>query len=161
MLEKSFGLLFYLKPPKAPSVLNLRTIYLRITVNGIHRDISVKRQWEVSRWNTDPGRAAGNKEDAKELNSYLELVAAKVYQAKKQLLDADKEITADSIKNILQGKEEERHMILAAFKHHNEQMQALIGSDFAKATYTRYKTAHDHTEKFIKWKYGVSDLDVK
>lgn len=160
MLEKSFGLLYYLKQAKNPKETD-RYVYLRITVNGAYRDVSIKRQWDTSRWNAEVGRATGVKDDAKELNAYLELVTSKVYQAKKQLLDEGKEVTAEHIKDTLLGREEEKHMILAAFKQHNEQMKALIGKDFAKATHTRYKTAHDHTEAFIKWKYGKNDLDVK
>jgi integrase len=40
-------------------------------------------------------------------------------------------------------------------------MKALIDKEFAPATYTRYKTAHDHTKAFIRWKYGTDDLEIK
>jgi len=161
MLEKSFGLVFFLKKPKSQRVSTLRPVYLRITINGIFKDVSIKRDWKTEHWNTPLGRASGNSESAKELNSYLEVITSKVYQAKKQLIDEDKELTAENVKNVLTGRAEERHMILEAFKYHNEQMKALIGTDFAPSTLTRYKTAHDHTESFIKWKYGVNDLPVK
>jgi len=161
MLEKSFGLVFFLKKPKNQREPNLRPIYLRIPINGIFRDISIKRDWKPDHWNTHLGRASGNSEKAKELNSYLEVITTKVYQAKKKLMDEDKELTAENVKGILTGRAEERHLILEAFRHHNEQMKALIGTDFAKSTLTRYKTAHDHTESFIRWKYGVDDMDVK
>ena len=160
MLERSFGLLFFLKQAKNHKGA-VKPIYMRITVNGVFRDISIKRFWDTKHWNAGLGRAKGNREEDRELNSYLELLSSKVYQAKKQLVDEDREVTAEGIKNVLLGREEEKHMILAAFKQHNEQMKALIGKDFAKATFTRYKTAHDHTEAFIKWKYGKNDLDVK
>ncbi len=65
------------------------------------------------------------------------------------------------LKNLLTGEGEEKHMILAAFKEHNEQMKALVGLDFAPSTLMRYKTAHDHTESFIKWKYGTDDLELR
>lgn len=134
---------------------------MRITVNGVFRDISIKRFWDTKHWNAGLGRAKGTREEDRELNSYLELLSSKVYQAKKQLVDEDREVTAESIKNILLGREEEKHMILAAFKQHNAQIKALVGKDFAPATLTRYTTAHDYTAAFIKWKYGVDDLNVK
>lgn len=159
MLEKSFGLLFYLKPSKNKKAL-LRTIYLRITVDGKPVELSTKRQWELTRWSTSAGRATGSKEESRSLNSYLDLLTTQVYQAKKALIEGDKTFTAEGIKNLMTGQGENNHMILGAFKHHNEQMKALIGTDFAKSTLTRYKTAHDHTESFIKWKYSVADLDI-
>lgn len=160
MLERSFGLLFFLKQAKNHKGA-VKPIYMRITVNGAFRDISIKRFWDTKHWNAGLGRAKGTREEDRKLNSYLELLSSKVYQAKKQLVDEDREVSAESIKNILLGREEEKHMILTAFKQHNAQIKALVGKDFAKATLTRYTTAHDHTAAFIKWKYGVDDLDVK
>lgn len=161
MLEKSFGLLFYLKRSKSQRNPNLRTIYLRITVDGKIVELSAKRNWELSRWSSTAGRATGTKEDAKALNNYLDVLASHVYQAKKQLIEADQQITAEAVKNQLTGRGNERRTILAAFKEHNEQMQALVGHDFAPSTLMRYKTAHDHTESFIKWKYGTDDLELR
>lgn len=76
-------------------------------------------------------------------------------------MELDKPVTAEALKNLLTGEGDEKHMILAAFKDHNEQMKALLGSEYAPATLMRYKTAHDHTASFIKWKYGTDDLELK
>ena len=160
MLEKSFGLFFFLKKPKNEKG-NLRYVYLRITVDGVSRDLAVKRQWDCQRWNASAGRATGTKEDTKTLNSYLDVMYNKVFQAKKALIDADKILTADSIKRELTGQGDEQRLILAAFKHHNEQMKALVGQEFAPSTLMRYKTAYDHTAAFIKWKYQTDDIAVK
>jgi hypothetical protein len=123
MLEKSFRLFFFLKKPKNEKG-NVRYIYLRLTVDGISKDIATKRQWDSLRWNASAGRATGTKEDFRSLNSYLDVMCSKVYQSKKLLLDADKPLTAENLKNFLTGQGEEKRMILAAFKHHNEQMKA-------------------------------------
>ena len=160
MLEKSFGLFFFLKQPKNQKI-NERYVYLRITVDGVSKELSTKRLWEPSRWNQSSGQAIGSKEDSRSLNSYLDVLRGEIFQAKKLLVESGKCITAESLKNIVTGQGEEKHMILVSFKKHNEQMRALIGSDFAPSTLTRYKTAYDHTENFIKWKYGVPDLEVK
>jgi hypothetical protein len=159
MLEKSFGLFFFLKQPKKETVVE-RYVYLRITVNGISKELSTKRLWEPSRWSQDTGRAIGSKDDARSLNSYLDVLSSQVLQAKQSLLEANKTITAEAIKNLLTGKGEPKRMLLEIFKEHNAQMKALVGSEFAPATLTRYTTAHDHTASFINWKYGKGDLDI-
>jgi len=115
MLEKSFGLFFFLKKPKNEKG-NARYIYLRLTVDGISKDVATKRQWDCLRWNASAGRATGLKEDAKALNSYLDVMCSKVYQAKKMLMDADKALTAENLKNVLTGQGDEKRMILSAFK---------------------------------------------
>ena len=68
MLEKSFGLLYYLKQTKNQKNEN-RYIYLRITVDGERREISTKRQWIPDQWNAQLRRTTVISEEAKELNS--------------------------------------------------------------------------------------------
>ncbi|WP_215235740.1 site-specific integrase [Dyadobacter linearis] len=161
MLETSFGLNFFLKTPRNESPDGIRHIYMRITVNRQPRDIATKRAWHPSKWNIRAGRATGNKEDSKELNSYLDSLSAKVFQAKKLLLETDKEVTADAIKNLLLGKDEDRRTILTIFKEHNDQIAALVGADFAAGTLERYETSLKHTREYIKWKYNEEDFDIK
>jgi hypothetical protein len=71
MITTSFGLLFYLKRGKK-STDNEQPIYLRITVNGIPKEISIQRYCLSSRWDAEKGRAAGLKEEIRALNSYLD-----------------------------------------------------------------------------------------
>ncbi|SDF12996.1 Site-specific recombinase XerD [Mucilaginibacter pineti] len=160
MLEKSFGLLFFLKASKSQSVPNLRTVYLRITVDGNSKELSTKRNWPQSRWSQSAGRATGTKEDVKSLNAYLDLLASQVYQAKLKLIESQKPVTAEALKNLMTGEGDNKHMILEAFKLHNEQMKALVGTEFAPATLMRYKTAYAHTKAFVKWKYDKEDFDI-
>jgi len=160
MLEKSFGLFYYLKRVKNRKKEE-QYIYLRITVNGIRKDISVKRQWTSRRWNVEFGRAIGTEDDASELNAYLDVLLTKIYQIKRELIDSGKPVTAINIKNRFTGKDHDNHMILAEFKNHNIQMSALVGKEFAPSTLSRYKTAHDHTKNFIAWKYAEEDLNIK
>ncbi|MDR7210289.1 hypothetical protein [Flavobacterium piscis] len=47
MLEISFGIIFFLKTPRKPAN---RYIYLRITVDGIPKEISTKRKWDMNKW---------------------------------------------------------------------------------------------------------------
>jgi hypothetical protein len=161
MLETSFGLNFFLKTPRNESPDGTRHIYMRITVNRQPRDIATKRVWHPSKWNIRAGRATGNKEDSKELNSFLDSLSAKVFQTKKALLETDKEVTTDAIKNLLLGKDEDKRTILTIFKEHNDQIAALVGADFGAGTLERYETSLKHTREYIKWKYNEDDFDIK
>ncbi len=86
MLEKTFGLFYFLKQSKTKRN-DYRYVYLRITVNGEARELSIKRRWPITRWNQSLGKAVGTKEDAKNLNAYIETLSAKIYQAKLNLLE--------------------------------------------------------------------------
>ncbi len=160
MLEKSFGLLFYLKKPSYYRSGNM-PIYLRITVDGIPKEVSTKRSCDPERWNSEAQRAKGTREEHKSLNAYLDVMERNVFDAKKKLIEGGKSITAEAIKNVLFGIEERPKMILEVFQEHNDQLKALIGKEFSAATLERYRTSYDHTLSFIQWKYSLTDLDIK
>lgn len=160
MLEKSFGLLFFMRKPK-----NYQTgplpIYLRITVDGGSKELSTKRKCDPLFWSSKSGRATGKKESVKELNSYLDALEQMVFHAKKKLIESDKEITVEAIKAVMTGTDEKKVTLLAVFKKHNEQMKALEGSEFSPNTIARYETTLTHTAAFISWKFGSEDIDIK
>jgi site-specific recombinase XerD len=160
MLEKSFSLLFYLKKPKN-YVKGEMPIYLRITVDGIPKEISTGRSCDHLKWNSNAGRCNGTKEDVKTLNAFLDTLQTKVYEVRRQLLEKNETITSDALKSVLKGRNENAKMILKIFQQHNDEVQSLIGKDFSASTLERYNTSFDHTKAFILWKYGVSDMDVR
>ena len=160
MLEKSFSLLFYLKKPKKYKEGEM-PIYLRITVDGIAKEISIGRQCEPDKWNARAGRASGIKENVKSLNAYLDTIQIKIYEGRRKLLEKDEIITSDSLKNFLKGTGDKPKTIIAIFQQHNNQMKSLVGKDFAPATLERYKKSLDHIASFMEWKYGVSDMDIR
>jgi site-specific recombinase XerD len=159
MLEKSFGLLYFLK--KSRKKTKERYVYIRITVDGTSREISTKRKWLPERWNQSVGRATGTKEDVRSLNAYLDSLTEKVYQAKMSLIELGMPITAENLKNVLLSKGETKKLILEIFRSHNRQMETLVGRDYAPGTLERYRTSYDHTKAFIQWKYNVDDLNIR
>jgi len=54
MLEKSFGLYFFLKQSKNQKK-GLRYVYLRITVDGKSVELSTKRLWPLEKWSVNTG----------------------------------------------------------------------------------------------------------
>jgi site-specific recombinase XerD len=160
MLERSFGMFFFLKQPKNAKITE-RYVYLRITVNGRACELSTKRIWQQEKWSAKLGRATGNKESARELNSYLDLMTAQVYDVKKMLFAQGKVVSADAIKKVLLGVDEDRRTLLEVFQVHNDQMHALVGKEYAYATLQRFRTCLDHTRAFIDYKYQQADIDIR
>lgn len=159
MLEKSFTLLFYQKK-RGNYVKGLLPIYLRITVDGIPKELSVKRTWDPIRWNKNSCRAIGNKEDARSLNEFLEMLQAKVYDARRKLLDSGVQVTSTALMDIISGHDQRGKMLLAIFQEHNDRMKALIGKGYAKGTWDRFDTALRLTREFIQWKFKRDDITI-
>lgn len=159
-MQNSISLLFYLKKPKAYASGTV-PIYLRITTNGQRAEVSTGRVWLPEKWNTGAGRASGTKEDVKALNSYLDTLQGKVYEAHRRLLDIEVTITAEAVKNKFTGKAEKPRMLVPIFQDHNNRIKALLGEEFSKSTLCRYTTALKHIADFLQWKYGISDIDIR
>ncbi|MBA3828222.1 MAG: site-specific integrase [Taibaiella sp.] len=160
MLEKSFGLFFFLKQPKNQKS-DERYIYLRITVDGVSKELSTKRMWNFARWDQAVGRAKGTKEETLKLNAYLDIFRQNVYSAKSSLINDGKEITAEALKNFLTGSGEEKRLLLDIFKKHIEEIKNLIGKEYAYKTFQKYRTTFGHTKSFMKWKYDLEDVEIR
>ncbi|MES2726864.1 MAG: site-specific integrase [Bacteroidota bacterium] len=159
MIPRTFNVLFFLKKSKTDPK-GLSHLYCRITINGDQTEISLGRKWNSTEWNQKLGRTIGLKKEAKELNHYIDTILFKIYEAKRNALEVGIEITPESIKEILTGKVRHEKMILEIFKEHNQKVKELVGKDYAPLTLVRFRTSLEHTERFIKMKYGKDDLEV-
>ena len=160
MIEKSFGLLFYLKKPKSYYEGRM-PVYLRITVDGVPKEMSTHQTCDPERWSPEAQRVKGTKIEHRSLNGYLDTLERKVHEAKARTIEAGRHITAEALKNTLLGIEEGTRTILDVFRDHNKQMEALVGNEFSPGTLERYRTSFEHTRSFIKWKYYEDDMDIR
>ncbi|TDH19778.1 site-specific integrase [Segetibacter sp. 3557_3] len=159
-MNSNFSLLFYLKKPKNYTAGPV-PIYLRITVDGKRAEISAGRECDPLRWNSKASRLIGTKEEVKSLNALLDNLQSKVYDAHRRLSEQRETITALDIKDVFTGSGEKNRMLMETFSDHNRKIAALVGKEFAKGTLQRYETSFRHTREFLRYRYGVSDIDIK
>ncbi|MBW7674119.1 site-specific integrase [Chryseobacterium chendengshani] len=161
MLEKSFGITFFLKSPSKKKVTD-RIIYLRVTVDGISKEISTMMRWEVERWNQKSERASGSKEDAKSLNYFLDSIVLSITKLRTELHNSGQFITAQKIIDHIKGKDVSRVKVLEEFQNHNDEMYQLVDNkEFAIGTYKRYVTARSHVAEFIRHRYQRDDIEFR
>ena len=158
-MNKTFGLLFYLKKSKVDAQGKC-PIYLRITIDGKRTEISTKRTIEIEKWSVEANKAIGRTEDIRELNAYLDSLTTKVYQSQRDLIQDNKEVTTETLKNKFLGVEEKQRTLITIFKNHNKQVEKLVGREFSAGTLERYKTACKHLQEFMQHQYNVSDIPV-
>lgn len=136
-------------------------IYARLTINEVRTEFSIKRFIEPEKWINKAGIAKGNTEEIKTVNATIIAVRTKLFQHYNRLLEADKLITVETVKNAYLGITEKSKTIVEVFEYHNAQMKSLIDKDFASGTYDRYCTSLRHTIEFLQYKYKVSDYAIK
>ena len=93
----NYSLLFYTKKSKNKSEFS--TIYLRITIKGRRSEISTKQTIPTASWCSKSGKLKGNSQQAKAINSLLDNYKLKVFSSYNELIFANKEVTAETLKN--------------------------------------------------------------
>lgn len=159
-MSTNYSLLFYLKKPKN-YVSGSKPIYMRITVDGIPKEVSTGRECDPTKWISKANRAKGTKEDVKTLNAYLDTLEYKVADIHLQMTKSGEDITAESIKMKYLGKDIQRKTLLAVFLEHNQQMKALLGKGFKANTLKGYNTSLSHIELYLTEHLNLKDIEAR
>lgn len=158
-MKKKVSILFYAKRAKA-SVNGLVPIYTRITINGKRIELSSNRFVEMSKWSTEAGKMKGNSEEARSINSHLDMLRIQIIDMQMELVHKKIPVTAETLKSKILGVGERARMLIPIFQDHNNKIKELVGKEYAPGTLERYKTSLSHTIEFLQWKYKVSDIEI-
>lgn len=158
-MKHKMSILFYAKSAKS-SKDGLTPIYLRVTIDGQRIELSTSKFVEKSKWNPDAGKVKGLTEEARSINSYLDILKNKVYEVEKDMVNNDLEITAQTFKNRYLGIDENQRNLIAIFEEHNRRVRELIGKEYAENTYKRFVTALSHTKDFLQQEYKRNDISI-
>lgn len=159
-MKNTFSHIFYIKRTKVDNK-GKSVIYLRITVNGRRSELSTKRKVDINKWSSETGRAKGHTPETKEVNQFLDMTRRKISKIHEKFIEKNIPFTAEKIRDYYLGKDDSIKMVVAIFNDHNNQVDKLIGKDFAAGTAERYRTAKMHVENYIKLEYKEDDIPVK
>ena len=158
-MKTKITLHFYAKSTKA-NTNGLLPIYVRLTVDGKRLEFSTKKFVEKSKWSNELAKMKGTTEEARSINSYLDLMKSKVLDAQMELLHRNETLSIENFKSKLLGIEERQRMLVPIFQDHNNKIKELVGKEYAPGTLERYTTSLKHTIEFMQWKYKVSDIYI-
>ena len=158
-MKTKITLHFYAKSTKA-NANGLLPIYVRLTVDGKRLEFSTKKFVEKSKWSSELAKMKGTSEEARSINSYLDLMKSKVLDAQMELLHRNETLSIENFKSKLLGTEERQRMLIPIFQDHNNKIKELVGKEYAPGTLERYTTSLKHTIEFMQWKYKISDIDI-
>jgi integrase len=160
-MSTNYAVLFYLKKPKNYTNGPM-PVYMRITVDGIPKELSTGKACEPSRWSSQANRVVGKTEESKLLNAYFDTLENQLADIHLQMTKLRLEITAQLLKLKLQGKEvDNRKYLLVEFEDHNAKMKALIGKGFTLNTLKGYKTSINHIQLYIEKEYKMKDIELE
>lgn len=158
-MKTKITLHFYAKSTKA-NAKGLLPIYVRLTVDGKRLEFSTKKFIEKSKWSSELAKMKGTTEEARSINSYLDLMKSKVLDVQMELLHRNETLSIENFKSKLLGTDERQRMLIPIFQDHNNKIKELLGKEYAPGTLERYKTSLKHTIDFMQWKHNISDIDI-
>lgn len=148
----TFGVHFVLRPNKNKTD---GLVYVRITVGSRRIEISLKKTIEEVNWNKVKGMAKGASSEIKNFNNYLNQVRFKLTDAFRELQINDQEITAERIKSLFLGEEEE-HTLFEIFEYHNTTQKGAL----VYGTLKNYYTTKKYLKLFLEARYKTSDINL-
>lgn len=157
-MKSTFKVLFYLK--KGSEKRNGEVaIMARITVDGKICQFSTKQNILPENWNVKAGKATGKA--AGQINKMLDDVKASLNHIYHEQQRRDNYVTAEKIKNEFLGHSENHATLLDLFVKHNNDVKQLIGISKSASTYQKYEVTRKHLEKFLMYKYKLSDIALQ
>lgn len=153
--NNTFAIIFFTRKSRSNS--NLLNIYCRITVNGKRAEMSLKRSISMNSWDVSKSKARGTTTKTRILNNYLDSVYSKLLNCYKQLLEEDKIITANSIKNRFLGHDSIHKTLRELVAYHNTNMVAVL----KQGTMKNYYTTEKYVFLFLTSKLKVDDIYLK
>lgn len=158
-MKTKITLHFYPRSAKA-NAAGLLPIYVRLTVNGERLEFSSKKFIEASKWSPELCKMKGNNEEARSINSYLDLTKTEITGIEMALTHKKEALTLDNFKRVLFGDSQKQRMLIPIFQEHNDQMKKLLGNGYAPGTLERFKITLKHVEEFLLWKFGAKDIAI-
>ena len=154
----TFSVAFYIRRTRL-NKYGESPIMVRVTVNRMRADTTIKKTITPALWDTARGRVSNKSSLSKELNLYLDALRAKITRIHRDMEMDEEDISAQKVLNRYMGRDRaERHTILEVFREHNDKCRKLSGIDMSPATIERYETCLNHTKEFIRLTYGRDDF---
>jgi site-specific recombinase XerD len=158
-MKAKVNLHFYAKSTKA-NAKGQFPIYVRLTVDGNRTEFSTKKFIEPSRWSSEASKVKGTTEEARSINSYLDVLKSRVLDIQMELIHKNQNLSIVNFKELLFGSEEKQRMLVPILQDHNNKIKELVGKEYAPGTLERYTTSLKHTIDFLEWKYKISDVEI-
>ena len=152
-MRSTFKILFYINRLKTKAD-GKTTILCRITIDGKNIVITTGEQCCLSEWNTKQGSTTDRKTNQR-LHEFRELVE-KTYQ---DILTKDGVVSAELIKNHLQGIATHPTSLLAISRAELQAVKESVGKSRAEGTYLNLSHSDRNLREFVKDK-GLQDIPI-
>lgn len=132
-------------------------IYLRVTVDGKRRELSLNRSIDPSRWDQNKQRSKANSEVILTLNKKLVSIENNINLSSQELVNGQIRVTIESLMNKYTGVNEKTHRLIEVFEYENKRIKKLV----APGRYKKYAAVLNNEKKYLGHQYKLTDIDIK
>jgi integrase len=150
--NKTFGVQFIIRTNKAKN--GKAPLYARISVDGRRLELSLRKFIYPDNWNEVKGIAKARNDEMRALNNHLEQVRSRLTECYQELTLKKKLVTADAVKNLFCGVEEEAHSLMSMFDYHNSEMKNVL----EWGTLKNYNATKNYFQLYLKEALHTSDI---
>ena len=155
--RSTYSVLFYMK--KAVRKKNgLCPVMGRITIDGDSRAFSLHLDADPDLWDATAGRMAGKSRQSISVNHAIEKYREKIDGFYHEILYSQGYITAETVKNSLEGRGHRETGLMKLYREHNEEFRLRVGVDKSKGTYIKYRRSYDRLSDFLQDKHQTDEM---
>jgi len=155
--RSTFAVLFYINKSKVKKN-GLCPVMGRITIDGKAAQFSTKAAINPGCWEAKDGRATGKTKEALVLNRKLDKLQTEIQSHYSRMVLEDGYVTAEGVKNALNGIGKKATNLLELFREHNEEFKLRVGVNRVKVTYEYYCHSYRVLKAFLKLRYHTDDI---
>ena len=155
--RSTFSVLFYLNTSKIKKSGKCPVVG-RITVDGKSTAFSTGLELYPQQWDAKQGEAKGNTPEEVTVNKQTGNYRSDLTKHYNTLLENKSYITAESLKNALQGFTLKQNTLVQEFSALVEEKRQSLGVLITTSSYKKYEMAYRHLKDFLQYKYGMADI---
>lgn len=170
--NQKLSLLFWLKKSKATAD-GRAPLYARVTTGGSKEEISVQVKVRQEYWDEENKRCTEPVAETKKINQKIQETGTALETHFKVLQTQFEVITAIMLKNVYEGKDphyspaplvqfNNNRTLLEVFDEHIEIFEKKVEKGLrSEGTLRHWRSTKTDVQEFIRFKFGVDDIDVK
>ena len=144
--RSTFTVLFYVNRDKVKQN-GLCPVMGRITIDTKVAQFSTKTDVDSTLWDTKAGRAVGKSSQAILVNRAIDRLTQEINKFYTEMVDGQGYVTAELVKNALNGIGRKQDMLLKLFNEHNQEFKLRVGVNRVEDTYSSYLRSYGHLFK--------------
>lgn len=158
--RSTFTVLFYINRTKIRRDGTCQLL-CRVSIDAQAAQIGTGITIDPSLWNPQTERMEGRGATVRSANREIERLSVRIGHYYQSLLRDLGFVTAELVKNAVEGIAMKPLTLLALFREHNEESRRRVGVDRTIETYKCYETSYNHLATFVRQKWQQQDVTLR